>query len=43
VKQIVGATLRDAADGSAAGENPETNFETTVSSAEFAGMYQRDG
>ena len=43
VKQIVGGTLKDAADGDAASETPETNFETETSSAEFAKMYQRDG
>lgn len=43
VKQIVGGTLKDADDGSAASETPETNFETETSSAEFARTYQRDG
>ena len=43
VKQIVGGTLKDSADGKADSETPETNFETETSSAEFARMYQRDG
>ena len=43
VKQIVGGTLKDSADGKADSETPETNFETETSSAEFAKMYQRDG
>ena len=43
VKQIVGGTLKDSADGKADSETPETNFETETSSAEFAQMYQRDG
>ena len=43
VKQIVGGTLKDSADGKADSETPETNFETETSSAEFARMYRRDG
>jgi phosphoribosylformimino-5-aminoimidazole carboxamide ribotide isomerase len=35
--------VKDAEDGSAASETPETNFETDTSSAEFGRMYQRDG
>jgi len=43
VKQIVGGTLKDSADGTPETETPEVNFETETSSAEFAKMYQRDG
>eukprot|EP00241_Pyramimonas_parkeae_P012215 CAMPEP_0114249360 /NCGR_PEP_ID=MMETSP0058-20121206/14100_1 /TAXON_ID=36894 /ORGANISM="Pyramimonas parkeae, CCMP726" /LENGTH=292 /DNA_ID=CAMNT_0001362899 /DNA_START=103 /DNA_END=982 /DNA_ORIENTATION=- len=45
VKQIVGSTLKDLPSNSNAGGDsaePETNFETEKSSAEFAELYQSD-
>eukprot|EP00899_Mesostigma_viride_P019022 jgi/Mesvir1/27120/Mv20797-RA.1 len=42
VKQIVGSTLRDM-DGKEGQKQLQVNFETEMSSAEFARMYKRDG